>query len=126
MPVPIHHHLGNPFFFCSLIHLIPLLYDLPFAGSPGQGHLATALIIAMSTIFIMAIAIVLIIMFYILKAKPNGQGESYIHHVCTATCYSLVRFVPDAVFVDSMLFWTSCESSGGSDKQTGGQERCPW
>ncbi|CAM9275379.1 unnamed protein product [Lampetra planeri] len=40
----------------------------------GQGHLATALIIAMSTIFIMAIAIVLIIMFYILKAKPNGQA----------------------------------------------------
>uniref|UniRef100_A0A3B4ZTL2 Ectodysplasin A receptor n=1 Tax=Stegastes partitus TaxID=144197 RepID=A0A3B4ZTL2_9TELE len=37
--------------------------------SPGQGHLATALIIAMSTIFIMAIAIVLIIMFYILKLK---------------------------------------------------------
>ncbi|XP_006883884.1 PREDICTED: tumor necrosis factor receptor superfamily member EDAR [Elephantulus edwardii] len=36
----------------------------------GQGHLATALIIAMSTIFIMAIAIVLIIMFYIMKTKP--------------------------------------------------------
>ncbi|XP_068602522.1 tumor necrosis factor receptor superfamily member EDAR [Brachionichthys hirsutus] len=42
--------------------------------STGQGHLATALIIAMSTIFIMAIAIVLIIMFYILKAKPSGQA----------------------------------------------------
>ncbi|KAM9342859.1 tumor necrosis factor receptor superfamily member EDAR [Pholidichthys leucotaenia] len=41
---------------------------------PAQGHLATALIIAMSTIFIMAIAIVLIIMFYILKAKPSGQA----------------------------------------------------
>uniref|UniRef100_A0A3Q3WF84 Tumor necrosis factor receptor superfamily member EDAR death domain-containing protein n=1 Tax=Mola mola TaxID=94237 RepID=A0A3Q3WF84_MOLML len=40
----------------------------------GQGHLATALIIAMSTIFIMAIAIVLIIMFYILKAKPSVQA----------------------------------------------------
>ncbi|KAL7866253.1 hypothetical protein SRHO_G00115000 [Serrasalmus rhombeus] len=40
----------------------------------GQGHLATALIIAMSTIFIMAIAIVMIIMFYILKAKPSGQA----------------------------------------------------
>uniref|UniRef100_A0A3B5MHH5 Ectodysplasin A receptor n=1 Tax=Xiphophorus couchianus TaxID=32473 RepID=A0A3B5MHH5_9TELE len=40
-----------------------------------NGHLATALIIAMSTIFIMAIAIVLIIMFYILKAKPGGHGE---------------------------------------------------
>ncbi|XP_037542829.1 tumor necrosis factor receptor superfamily member EDAR [Nematolebias whitei] len=43
-------------------------------GTPDQGHLATALIIAMSTIFIMAIAIVLIIMFYILKAKPNSQA----------------------------------------------------
>ncbi|KAM3607920.1 uncharacterized protein V6R79_016213 [Siganus canaliculatus] len=42
--------------------------------STGQGHLATALIIAMSTIFIMAIAIVLIIMFYILKAKPSGRA----------------------------------------------------
>ncbi|MEQ2270588.1 hypothetical protein XENORESO_002555 [Xenotaenia resolanae] len=42
--------------------------------SPGQGHLATALIIAMSTIFIMAIAIVLIIMFYILRAKPGGHA----------------------------------------------------
>ncbi|XP_029968372.1 tumor necrosis factor receptor superfamily member EDAR [Salarias fasciatus] len=42
--------------------------------SAGQSHLATALIIAMSTIFIMAIAIVLIIMFYILKAKPSGQA----------------------------------------------------
>ncbi|XP_063809895.1 tumor necrosis factor receptor superfamily member EDAR isoform X4 [Pseudophryne corroboree] len=39
---------------------------------PGQGHLATALIIAMSTIFIMAIAIVLIIMFYIVKTKPSA------------------------------------------------------
>uniref|UniRef100_A0A672HJX3 Ectodysplasin A receptor n=1 Tax=Salarias fasciatus TaxID=181472 RepID=A0A672HJX3_SALFA len=43
-------------------------------NSAGQSHLATALIIAMSTIFIMAIAIVLIIMFYILKAKPSGQA----------------------------------------------------
>lgn len=48
----------------------------PLSADPtGQGHLATALIIAMSTIFIMAIAIVLIIMFYILKAKPSGQGK---------------------------------------------------
>lgn len=46
----------------------------PNKESLGQGHLATALIIAMSTIFIMAIAIVLIIMFYILKAKPSGQA----------------------------------------------------
>ncbi|EDL93083.1 rCG63234 [Rattus norvegicus] len=41
----------------------------------SQGHLATALIIAMSTIFIMAIAIVLIIMFYIMKTKPSAPGE---------------------------------------------------
>ncbi|XP_066121040.1 tumor necrosis factor receptor superfamily member EDAR isoform X1 [Saccopteryx bilineata] len=41
----------------------------------GQGHLATALIIAMSTIFIMAIAIVLIIMFYIMKTKPSAPGN---------------------------------------------------
>ncbi|XP_004597704.2 tumor necrosis factor receptor superfamily member EDAR [Ochotona princeps] len=40
----------------------------------GQGHLATALIIAMSTIFIMAIAIVLIIMFYIVKTKPSAPA----------------------------------------------------
>ncbi|XP_062311853.1 tumor necrosis factor receptor superfamily member EDAR [Osmerus eperlanus] len=46
----------------------------PVKDPTGQGHLATALIIAMSTIFIMAIAIVLIIMFYILKAKPSGQA----------------------------------------------------
>uniref|UniRef100_A0A3B4YT97 Ectodysplasin A receptor n=1 Tax=Seriola lalandi dorsalis TaxID=1841481 RepID=A0A3B4YT97_SERLL len=50
------------------------LPPLPSLCSNGQGHLATALIIAMSTIFIMAIAIVLIIMFYILKAKPSGQA----------------------------------------------------
>lgn len=53
--------------------LCPLAVD-----QTGQGHLATALIIAMSTIFIMAIAIVLIIMFYILKAKPSGQGRTEI------------------------------------------------
>uniref|UniRef100_A0A2K6G3W3 Tumor necrosis factor receptor superfamily member EDAR n=1 Tax=Propithecus coquereli TaxID=379532 RepID=A0A2K6G3W3_PROCO len=41
----------------------------------SQGHLATALIIAMSTIFIMAIAIVLIIMFYIMKTKPSAPGD---------------------------------------------------
>uniref|UniRef100_H2SET4 Ectodysplasin A receptor n=1 Tax=Takifugu rubripes TaxID=31033 RepID=H2SET4_TAKRU len=49
------------------------MFPNPHKDSTGQGHLATALIIAMSTIFIMAIAIVLIIMFYILKAKPNSQ-----------------------------------------------------
>lgn len=58
-------------------HFLTFHHDLHFSGSPDQGHLATALIIAMSTIFIMAIAIVLIIMFYILKAKPNSQGEAY-------------------------------------------------
>ncbi|XP_074515767.1 tumor necrosis factor receptor superfamily member EDAR [Sebastes fasciatus] len=50
------------------------VFPHPHKDSTGQGHLATALIIAMSTIFIMAIAIVLIIMFYILKAKPSGQA----------------------------------------------------
>ncbi|XP_072253343.1 tumor necrosis factor receptor superfamily member EDAR [Leuresthes tenuis] len=50
------------------------VFPHPNKDSSGQGHLATALIIAMSTIFIMAIAIVLIIMFYILKAKPSGQA----------------------------------------------------
>lgn len=42
----------------------------------GQGHLATALVIAMSTIFTMAVAIVLIIMFYILKARPSAPGTA--------------------------------------------------
>ncbi|MBN3320512.1 EDAR factor, partial [Atractosteus spatula] len=50
------------------------IFPHPHKDLMGQGHLATALIIAMSTIFIMAIAIVLIIMFYILKAKPSGQA----------------------------------------------------
>ncbi|XP_053733655.1 tumor necrosis factor receptor superfamily member EDAR [Synchiropus splendidus] len=50
------------------------VFPQPHKDPTGQGHLATALIIAMSTIFIMAIAIVLIIMFYILKAKPSGQA----------------------------------------------------
>ncbi|XP_054557539.1 tumor necrosis factor receptor superfamily member EDAR isoform X1 [Talpa occidentalis] len=47
----------------------------------GQGHLATALIIAMSTIFIMAIAIVLIIMFYIVKTKPSAPACCTSHPV---------------------------------------------
>ncbi|KAF7666779.1 hypothetical protein LDENG_00090900 [Lucifuga dentata] len=50
------------------------VFPHPYKDPTGQGHLATALIIAMSTIFIMAIAIVLIIMFYILKAKPSSQA----------------------------------------------------
>uniref|UniRef100_A0A8D0DJL7 Tumor necrosis factor receptor superfamily member EDAR n=1 Tax=Salvator merianae TaxID=96440 RepID=A0A8D0DJL7_SALMN len=49
----------------------------------SQGHLATALIIAMSTIFIMAIAIVLIIMFYIVKTKTSAQGCCTSHSVKT-------------------------------------------
>lgn len=52
-----------------------LLSPMP-AELSGQGHLATALIIAMSTIFIMAIAIVLIIMFYIMKTKPSAPGDA--------------------------------------------------
>ncbi|NP_001108536.2 tumor necrosis factor receptor superfamily member EDAR precursor [Danio rerio] len=48
------------------------IFPQPEKDPTGQGHLATALIIAMSTIFIMAIAIVMIIMFYILKSKPSG------------------------------------------------------
>ncbi|XP_049637329.1 tumor necrosis factor receptor superfamily member EDAR [Suncus etruscus] len=47
----------------------------------GQGHLATALIIAMSTIFIMAIAIVLVIMFYIMKTKPSAPACCSSHPV---------------------------------------------
>ncbi|XP_024904254.1 tumor necrosis factor receptor superfamily member EDAR isoform X1 [Pteropus alecto] len=50
----------------------------------GQGHLATALIIAMSTIFIMAIAIVLIIMFYIMKTKPPAPACCTSHSVKNA------------------------------------------
>ncbi|KAK7169584.1 hypothetical protein R3I93_005535 [Phoxinus phoxinus] len=50
------------------------VFQQPEKDPTGQGHLATALIIAMSTIFIMAIAIVMIIMFYILRAKPSGQA----------------------------------------------------
>jgi tumor necrosis factor receptor superfamily protein EDAR len=53
-----------------------MLSPLVPAELSGQGHLATALIIAMSTIFIMAIAIVLIIMFYIMKTKPSAPGDS--------------------------------------------------
>ncbi|XP_072807307.1 tumor necrosis factor receptor superfamily member EDAR isoform X2 [Vicugna pacos] len=40
----------------------------------GQGHLATALVIAMSTIFTMAVSIVLIIVFYIVKARPPAPA----------------------------------------------------
>lgn len=53
-------------------------WSLFLVDVPGQGHLATALIIAMSTIFIMAIAIVLIIMFYIVKTKPTRGKDCMI------------------------------------------------
>lgn len=59
---------GGPSKTCLLLSLMP-------AELSGQGHLATALIIAMSTIFIMAVAIVLIIMFYIMKTKPSAPGD---------------------------------------------------
>ncbi|KAG7280379.1 hypothetical protein CRUP_035821 [Coryphaenoides rupestris] len=69
------------------------IFPHPHKDATGQGHLATALIIAMSTIFIMAIAIVLIIMFYILKAKPNGHGEeTYTHmHACAGQVVKAVE-----------------------------------
>uniref|UniRef100_A0A8D2JHS2 Tumor necrosis factor receptor superfamily member EDAR n=1 Tax=Varanus komodoensis TaxID=61221 RepID=A0A8D2JHS2_VARKO len=54
----------------------------------GQGHLATALIIAMSTIFIMAIAIVLIIMFYIVKTKTSAQGKLPVNKKNSTCCTS--------------------------------------
>ncbi|XP_072119281.1 tumor necrosis factor receptor superfamily member EDAR isoform X1 [Mobula birostris] len=47
----------------------PILQEKHKVDQVGQEHLGTALIIAMSTIFIMAIAIVLIVIFYILKTK---------------------------------------------------------
>ncbi|KAJ1077682.1 hypothetical protein K5549_011009 [Capra hircus] len=50
----------------------------------GQGHLATALVIAMSTIFTLAVAIVLIIMFYILKARPSAPGTAPPHTPLTS------------------------------------------
>ncbi|XP_078514248.1 tumor necrosis factor receptor superfamily member EDAR isoform X1 [Lissotriton helveticus] len=63
---------------------LPPLHHAQKAELPGQGHLANALIIAMSTIFIMAVAIVLIIMFYIVKAKPSSQACCTLQSVKTA------------------------------------------
>nr|XP_003218809.1 PREDICTED: tumor necrosis factor receptor superfamily member EDAR isoform X1 [Anolis carolinensis] len=57
----------------------------------GQGHLATALIIAMSTIFIMAIAIVLIIMFYIVKTKTSAQACCTSHPVKTVEAPAIMQ-----------------------------------
>ncbi|XP_078078944.1 tumor necrosis factor receptor superfamily member EDAR [Mustelus asterias] len=61
----------------------PILQETHKVNHAGQGHLGTALIIAMSTIFIMAIAIVLIVLFYILKTKSSTQaccsGQSVKH-----------------------------------------------
>ncbi|XP_036113042.1 tumor necrosis factor receptor superfamily member EDAR [Molossus molossus] len=71
----------------------------------GQGHLATALIIAMSTIFIMAIAIVLIIMFYIMKAKPSAPACCTNHSVKSAEAQvsqeGEEKEVPDRVVIFS-------------------------
>lgn len=59
--------------------------SLPTAAElSGQGHLATALVIAMSTIFTLAVAIVLIIMFYILKARPSAPGTAPPHTPLTS------------------------------------------
>uniref|UniRef100_A0A673IHC3 Tumor necrosis factor receptor superfamily member EDAR-like n=1 Tax=Sinocyclocheilus rhinocerous TaxID=307959 RepID=A0A673IHC3_9TELE len=81
---------------CHSAHLsLPLFADfysvLHKHNPTGQGHLATALIIAMSTIFIMAIAIVMIIMFYILKTKPSGQGKitRTTHSLCVCVAFFL-------------------------------------
>lgn len=110
-----------------------------FSDSTGQSHLATALIIAMSTIFIMAIAIVLIIMFYILKAKPGGHGKTHTNNLkfkvehlelhIIFTFYDLFIyffFIRVCLSMCSMLFRTSCEISGSSNQQTGRQERSSW
>uniref|UniRef100_A0A4W3J527 Ectodysplasin A receptor n=1 Tax=Callorhinchus milii TaxID=7868 RepID=A0A4W3J527_CALMI len=64
-----------------------------------QGHLGTALIIAMSTIFIMAVAIVLNVLFYILKANKSSNQRMFfqncfylsrtsVHCVCDSACCS--------------------------------------
>ncbi|XP_012377662.1 tumor necrosis factor receptor superfamily member EDAR isoform X1 [Dasypus novemcinctus] len=68
----------------------------------SQGHLATALIIAMSTIFIMAIAIVLIIMFYIMKTRPSAQGDCpHLTRGPMPTPHLLSRKVPSTSSVQS-------------------------
>ncbi|XP_007902639.1 tumor necrosis factor receptor superfamily member EDAR [Callorhinchus milii] len=51
----------------------PVLLETHKADHGRQGHLGTALIIAMSTIFIMAVAIVLNVLFYILKANKSSN-----------------------------------------------------
>lgn len=69
----------------------------------------------MSTIFIMAIAIVLIIMFYILKAKPNGQGQT--QNKAHAPVWSAAEMIYDGadlivclfVYLCSLLLSKSCE-----------------
>lgn len=118
--------------------------SLSLSDPTGQGHLATALIIAMSTIFIMAIAIVMIIMFYIVKAKPSGQGqnETQISLVCLSnhrsvyedwciqlwhTYTSIPWFLHTVQHVcvcfPSMLFWTNHQDHRSPNKQTGREER---
>ncbi|GAB0178970.1 tumor necrosis factor receptor superfamily member EDAR [Grus japonensis] len=97
----------------------------------GQGHLATALIIAMSTIFIMAIAIVLIIMFYIVKTKPSAQDNVVIFsekeefEKLTATPAKAVKSENDASSENERLLSRSMDSDeeAAVDKQ-GTPERC--
>ncbi|EMP40613.1 Tumor necrosis factor receptor superfamily member EDAR, partial [Chelonia mydas] len=95
------------------------------ADLSGQGHLATALIIAMSTIFIMAIAIVLIIMFYIVKTKPSGQenvvifSEKEEFEKLTATPAKTVKSENDASSENERLLSRSMDSDeeAAVDKQ---------
>ncbi|XP_055493065.1 tumor necrosis factor receptor superfamily member EDAR isoform X2 [Leucoraja erinacea] len=56
----------------------PILHETHKVHQVGQEHLGNALIIAMSTIFLMAIAIVLIVIFYILKTKSSAQENIVI------------------------------------------------
>ncbi|KAF7252558.1 Tumor necrosis factor receptor superfamily member EDAR, partial [Varanus komodoensis] len=97
----------------------------------GQGHLATALIIAMSTIFIMAIAIVLIIMFYIVKTKTSAQENVVIFSEkdefgkLTATPAKAVKSENDASSENERLLSRSMDSDeeAAIDKQ-GTPELC--
>ncbi|KAJ6634175.1 hypothetical protein lerEdw1_014113 [Lerista edwardsae] len=97
----------------------------------SQGHLATALIIAMSTIFIMAIAIVLIIMFYIVKTKTSAQENVVIFSEkdefgkLTATPAKVVKSENDASSENERLLSRSMDSDeeAALDKQ-GTPELC--
>lgn len=71
----------------------------------------------MSTIFIMAIAIVLIIMFYIVKTKPSAQGNCSASEilVVNAIFRKFLRII-SVIFVYSSLLQEplskKCRSSG--------------